>query len=130
MFAHVQGCKDASREWGEHVATVICGKLGFTRNRADKCIYRVLIGKHHVIMTRETHDIFVAYASIQAYEFIVTTVEADWKVHNMGLVSHFFGLHFVISRNCMTVDQTHLVVHEVLTYEYGDSWSQQQLFHP
>ena len=40
MFAHVQGRKDASREWGEHVEKVLCGgQLGLIKNRADQCIY-------------------------------------------------------------------------------------------
>jgi hypothetical protein len=106
---------------------VICGEIGFTRNRAKNVIYQGLIGKYHVIIARATDAILFACVSIQAYEFIVTTVEAHGKVHNMRLMSHFFvGLRFVISRNCMIIYQTHLL-HEVLTYVYGDSKSQKTL---
>ncbi len=39
MFAHVQGRKDASREWGKHIDEMIFHELKLTSNRADQCSY-------------------------------------------------------------------------------------------
>jgi Reverse transcriptase (RNA-dependent DNA polymerase) len=131
MFAQVQGRRDASRGWGELVDTVIEGELKLTKNRADQCIYQGYItlpstlNKHHIIMARATDDIMVATNHKTAYDYVVSIFESHWKVHNMGPITHFFGLRFIFSPKCMTIDQTHLV-HEILTYVHGSSWSKQE----
>ena len=67
MFAHVQGRKDASREWGEHIDKVICGELGLVKNRSDQCIYQGIINTHHVIMARATDDIIIGSNTFSCY---------------------------------------------------------------
>ena len=67
MFAHVQCCKDASHEWGEHIDKVICGELGLVKNRADQCIYQGNINTHHVIMARATDDIIIGSNTFSCY---------------------------------------------------------------
>ena len=67
MFAHdVQGCKDASREWGEHVDKVICGELEQVKNRKDQCIYQGIINTHLIVVTmaRATDDILIGTHSL------------------------------------------------------------------
>ena len=126
MFAHVQGRKDASREWGEHNDKVIFGQLGLTKNQADQCIYQGTINNHHVIMAQAMDDILIGTRSLENYNHIISHLESHWKIHNMGIVSHFFGLRFLFSPHCMTIDKTHMV-HEVLTYVYGAAWNHQTL---
>ena len=96
MFAHVQGRKDASREWGEHVDKVLCGQLGLIKNRTDQCIYQGTINQCHVILARATDDILVGTSSLDTYNHIVTTLESHWKIHNMGQVSQF-----LVSDSCL-----------------------------
>ena len=68
MFAHVQGRKDESREWGEHIGDkVVCGELGLVKNRADQCIYQGIINTHHVIVARATDDILIGTHSVAHY---------------------------------------------------------------
>ena len=104
---------------------MLCGQLGLIKNRADQCIYQGTINQCHVILARATDDILVGTSSLDTYNHIVTTLESHWKIHNMGQVSHFFGLRFLFSSNCMTIDQTHMVHEMILQYVYGSSWNKQ-----
>ncbi len=55
MFAHVQGHKDESQEWGQH--KLIFDKLRLTPNCADHCIYQDIVDGALVIMARATYDV-------------------------------------------------------------------------
>jgi hypothetical protein len=115
MFAHVQGRKDASREWREQVDKVlVCGQLGLIKSRADQCIYQGTINQCHVILARSSDDILVVTLSLDTYNHIVTTLESHWKIPNMGQSSlSFFGLRSLfVSIRTMTIHQTYMV-HEV-----------------
>ena len=47
-----------------------------------------------------------------------------WKIHDMGtIVEHYFGLWFVHSPNCLTIDQT--PVHDILVSVFGNDWRNQ-----
>ena len=72
MFSHVQGRKDASREWGKHIDNVICAQLlGLTKNRADQqCVYQGTINNYHVIMDQATDDILIGTRSLETYNDI------------------------------------------------------------
>ncbi len=99
-----------------------CGQLGLIKNCANQCIYQGTIKQCHVVLARATDDILVGTLSLDTYNHIVTTLESHWKMNNMGpQVSHFLGLRFLFSSNCMTIDQTHMVHEMILQYVYGSS---------
>ena len=124
MFAHVQGRKDASREWGQHIDQVIFDELKLMPNRADSCIYQGIMQGHLVILARATDDILIATTHVDAYQAIVSIFQGKWKVHDMGIVEHYFGLRFVHSPGCLSIEQTHLV-YEVLRSVFGHDWASQ-----
>jgi hypothetical protein len=50
--------------------------------------------------------------------------ETRWTVHALGIVDTFFGLHFVSSRDCITINQTtktETIIEEV----FGPTWKSQ-----
>ncbi len=57
-------------------------------------------------MARATDDILIATPLVETYRATVDTFKGYWKVHDMGVVEHYIGLHFVHITNCRTIDQT------------------------
>ncbi len=72
-------------------------------------------------MARATDDLLIATPSIAAYKTIVKIFANSWKIHDMGIVENYFGLRFIHSANCLTLDQTHLV-YNVLHSIFGGDW--------
>ena len=123
MFAHVQGRVDASREWGELIDKVITDpkQIGLSKNRADQCIYSGYVLGAFVILARATDDMLIGTRSHAAYQHIVKAFEKHWKIHDMDLVKYFFGLRFIHSQKCLTIDQT-ILVEELLESVFGKSY--------
>jgi hypothetical protein len=108
MFA--QQCrKYASREWCQHIDHVIINELLLSPNRADTCIYQGTVQGYLVLMARAPDDILIATPHIDAYHHIVTVFKRKWKVHDIGIVEHYFGLRLVNSTSCLSIDQLSLV---------------------
>ncbi len=124
MFAHVQGRKDASREWGQHIDEVIFDELKLIPNCADHCIYHGIVKNSLVMIARATDDLLIAPLSFDAYQTIVKIFGQHWKIHDMGIVEHYFGLQFVHSPSCISIDQTHLVKYVLLSV-FGNGWKNQ-----
>jgi hypothetical protein len=124
MYKFVQGRVDASRKWGEHVEQVIFNELGLLPNRADPAVYSGIFQGQPIILGRATDDFLCACANEATYKAIVAVFETHWTVHSLGLVDTFFGLHFVISDDCITIDQTSKV-ETIITMVFGPSWKAQ-----
>ncbi len=126
MYAHVHGQRDASREWGKHIDAVIMDKpLCLTPNWANSCIYQGMVKQSMVFIARATDDRLIATPSPDAYKYVVSILCSHWKVHDMELVEHYFGLQFIHSPSWLSIDQNHLIK-EALTYVFGPSWPLQK----
>ncbi len=124
MNSFVQGRVDASYKWQEHVEPVIFNDLAFLPNRADPSVYCGLYNGAPVVLCRATDDFLCLCAEEATYHAIVRVFEKHWKVHSLGPVSTFFGLHFVLSRDCVTIDQTDKT-ENLVTAVFGPSWQKQ-----
>ena len=45
-------------------------------------------------MAQATDDILIGTRSLETYNHIVSHLESHWKIHNMGIVSHFWVSDF------------------------------------
>jgi hypothetical protein len=124
MFKFVQGRVDASRKWGEHVEEVIFKELDLLPNRADPALYSGIYQGHPLILGRATDDFLCACEHEATYIAVVAVFESHWKVHTLGLVDTFFGLHFVSSDDCVTIDQT-TKAEVVIEAVFGPGWKTQ-----
>mgnify|MGYP000361726594 CR=1 FL=1 len=124
MNSFVQGRVDASFRWQEHVEPVIFNDLAFLPNRADPSVYCGLFQQTPVVLCRATDDFLCLCANEETYHLIVKVFEKHWTVHSLGVVSTFFGLHFVVSDDCVTIDQTDKA-ENIITAVYGPSWIKQ-----
>jgi hypothetical protein len=124
MFKFVQGRVDASRKWGEHVEEVIFKELGLIPNRADPAVYSGIFQGHPLILGRATDDFLCACQHEATYLAVVAVFETHWKVHALGIVDTFFGLHFVSSDDCVTIDQTGKA-ETVIEAVFGPGWKTQ-----
>jgi hypothetical protein len=118
MFNFVQGRVDASRKWGEHVEEVIFKELGLLPNRADPAVYSGIFDGHPVIL------FLCACEHESSYNTIIAIFETHWTVHALGIVDTFFGLYFVSSRDCITIDQT-TKTETIIAEVYGPTWKSQ-----
>jgi hypothetical protein len=125
MYKFVQGRVDASRKWGEHVEEVIFKELGLLPNRADPAVYSGIFQGHPIILGRATDDFLCACEHESTYKAIIAVFETHWTVHALGIVDTFFGLHFVSSDDCVTIDQT-TKVETIITEVFGPSWKAQK----
>ena len=124
MFMFVQGRVDASRKWGELVESVIFDDLGLTPNRADPAVYTGFFNKKPVILGRATDDFLCICHDEATYHAMVAVFEKRWTVHSLHLVKEFFGLTFVHSLDCLTIDQTDKA-EAIVTGVYGPTWKNQ-----
>jgi hypothetical protein len=120
MDIFVQGQVDASFKWKEHVEPVIFNDLKFLPNHTDPSVYCGIFHNAPVILCRATDDFLCLYATSETYEQIVKVFENHWIVHSLGQVSTFFGLHFFLSRDCVSIDQTDKT-ENIITAVYGPS---------
>jgi hypothetical protein len=74
---------------------------------------------------RATDDFLCACKKQSTYDYIVAQFRRKWKIHALGIVRKFFGLNFVISTNCITIDQTDKC-EKVITQVFGPSWKLQR----
>jgi hypothetical protein len=96
MYMFVQGRVDASLMWAIEVEDFISNELKLLANRADPCVYSGIVN-------------------------IVTLFRKKWKIHYLGVVQTFFGLNFVISDHCITIDQTNKC-ENMIAQVFGPSW--------
>jgi hypothetical protein len=77
----------------------------------------------YLVEPRQT--IFYAHVSMEAtYKAIIAVFETHWTVHALCIVDTFFGLHFVSSDDCVTIDQT-TKVETIIAEVYGPAWKSQ-----
>jgi hypothetical protein len=58
------------------------------------------------------------------YKAIIEVFEMHWTVRDLGIVDTFFGLHFVSSRDCITIDQTKKT-DTIIEEGFGPTWKSQ-----
>jgi hypothetical protein len=124
MYKFVQGRVDASRKWGEHIEAVIFTDLGLLPNRADPAVYSGIFQGHAIILGRTTDNFLCACEHESTYQAIVAVFEKRWTVHALGIVDTFFGLHFVSSADCVTMDQN-VKTDTIITKVFGPNWKAQ-----
>jgi hypothetical protein len=125
MFMSVQGRVDASLMWAIEVEDFISNDLHLLANRADPCVYSGTVNNEPVILGRATDDFLCACKSLATYDYIVERFRTKWKIHSLGLVRTFFGLNFVATPNCITVDQTDKC-EKIITQVFRPSWRLQK----
>jgi hypothetical protein len=126
MYKFVQGRADVSRKWGEHVEAVIFKELGLVPNRANSAVYFGIFQNHPVIIGRATDDFLCACEHKSTYEAIVKVFKHRWTIHALGIVNTFFGLHFVISADCVSINQTKKA-ETIIEQVFGPAWKKQHL---
>jgi hypothetical protein len=109
MFMFVQGRTDASRKWGEMVKEFLFNKLGLLPNRADPCTYSGIYKSKPVILCHATDDFLLFCEDAATYEAMIVDFREKWTVHALEQVKLFFGIRFICSKNCITLNQTHKI---------------------
>jgi hypothetical protein len=125
MFMFVQGRVDESLMRAIEVEDFISNDLKFLANQADPCVYSGIVNNEPVILGRVTDNFLCACESAETYEFIVSRFHTKWKIHALGLVRKFFGLNFVATPHCITVDQADKC-EKIITQVFGPSWQLQK----
>jgi hypothetical protein len=126
MFMFLQGRVDASLMWAIEVEEFLSSTtLKLVANRADPCVYSGIINGEPVILGRATNDFLCACEKQSTYDYIVEQFRQKWKIHALGVVRKFFGLNFLISTNCITMDQPDKC-EKIITQVFGPSWKLQQ----
>jgi hypothetical protein len=125
MFMFVQGRVDASLMWAIEVEDFLANELKLIANRADPCIYSGIVNGHPVILGRATDDFLCACESVETYDYIVAQFHTKWKIHSLGIVRTFFGLNFVNTEHCVTINQT-TKCENIVSQVFGPSWRLQK----
>jgi hypothetical protein len=100
----VQGRTDASRKWGELIEEFIFNDLGLLANRADLCVYSGFYKGKPVILCRATDDFLLLCKDCDTYDDMITAFRKRWTVHALNQVKMFFGIRFIDSDRCVTLD--------------------------
>jgi hypothetical protein len=103
---------------------VIFKELGLLPNRADHAVYSDIFQGEPIILGQATNDFLCACEHESTYKATVAVFKTHWTVHALGIIDTFFGLHFVSSNDCITIDQT-IKVETIITEVFGPSWKDQ-----
>ena len=122
----VQGRTDASRKWGEMVEEFIFTDLGLLANRADPCTYSGIYNQNPVILCRATDDFLLFTCDKSTYDAMISDFRKKWTVHSLEVVKIFFGIRFICSDRCVTLDQNHKI-HDIIIDVFGPSYEKQHL---
>jgi hypothetical protein len=125
IFMFVQDRVDASLMWAIEVKDFIANDLKLIVNRADPCAYSGIVDGNPVIIGRAADDFLCACELQTTYDYLVTRFRTKWKIHVLGVVHTFFGLHFVLSTDCITIDQMDKC-EKISTQAFGPSWRLQK----
>jgi hypothetical protein len=126
MFMFVQGRTDASRKWRELVEEFIFSDLGLIANRADPCTYSGIYKNQPVILCRATDDFLLFCRDKKTYDAMIVAFRTKWTVHALDEVKMFFGIRFICSDRCVTLDQTHKIK-AIICDVFGPSYDKQLL---
>ena len=107
MFMFVQGRTDTSRKWGKLVEESIFSDLTLLANRADPCTYSGIYENQPVILCCATDDFLLFCHDKSTYDAMIITFRKKWTVHTLDEVKMFFGIRFICSDRCVTLDQNH-----------------------
>ena len=125
MFMFVQGRTDASRKWGEMVEEFIFTDIGLLANRADPCTYSGIYNKKPVILCRATDDFLLFCRNKSTYDAMIIAFRKKWTVHSLEEVKMFFGIRFICSDRCVTLDQNHKLK-DIIKDVFGPSYDKQE----
>jgi hypothetical protein len=120
MFMFVQGQMDASQKWGELIEKFIFSNLGLLANRADPCVYSGIYKGKPVILCHATDDFPLLCKDRSTYDEMIVAFWKQWTVHALDQVKMFFGIQFINSVQCVTLDQTHKVK-EIVAEVFGQN---------
>jgi hypothetical protein len=123
MCMFMQGRVNASLlMWAIEVEEFLSSTLKLVANRADPCVYSSIVNGEPVILGQATDDFLYACEKKTTYDYsIVAQFRRKWKIPALGIVRKFFGLNFVISTYCITIDQTDKC-QKINTQVFGPSW--------
>jgi hypothetical protein len=62
-----------------------------------------------VILCCATDDFLLFCEDAATYEAMIVDFREKWTVHALEQVKLFFGIRFICSKNCITLDQTHKI---------------------
>jgi hypothetical protein len=109
------------------VEDFLFNKIGLIANQADPCTYSGIYKGKPVILCRATND-FLLFCEDQApYDaMMILDFRKKWRVHALDELKMFFGIQFICSPKCVTMDQTHKIK-DLLIDVFGPSCNKQAL---
>jgi hypothetical protein len=101
-------------------------KLGLLANRANPCTYLGIYKGKPVILCRATDDFLLFCEDKSTYDAMIIDFREKWTIHALDEVKMFFGIRFICSPRCVTMDQTHKIK-DLIIDVFGPSYEKQQL---
>ena len=90
------GLKQAPRAWYMRLATFL-GSMGFRPTRSDSSLFILRQRKETVYLLLYVDDIVLTASSSELLRWVVNTINAEFKLKDMGPVHYFLGIQ--VQRN-------------------------------
>jgi hypothetical protein len=126
MFMFVQGWTDTSCKWGELVKEFIFSDLELIANLSNPCTYSGMYKNKPVILCQATDDFLLFCPDKTTYDSMIVAFRIKWTVHALNKVKMFFGIRFICSDCCVTLNQTHKIK-AIMSNIFGPSYNKQSL---
>jgi len=88
------GLKQAGKEWSDELNRTLA-EIGFSRSKADPCVFFMKIERTLVIIAVHVDDCFIKYDTENQLATVMAGLLKRYKVSDMGEVSHALGIDFV-----------------------------------
>jgi len=98
------GLKQAGKEWCEELNRTLSG-IGFRRSQADPCVFFMQIERTLVILAVHVDDCFIKYDTENQLATVMAGLLKQYKVTDMGEVTHALGIDFARTEKTMSMSQ-------------------------
>jgi hypothetical protein len=104
LLRSLYGLKQAPRNWNRHLLDFILS-LGFVVSEVDVCLFYKIIDGTMVLIAVFVDDILIAAATIENLNVVKNSLNAKFKMVDMGQVHEFLGIRIVQKQSHITIDQ-------------------------
>ena len=127
----IYGLKQAGRQWYKKLDSSL-QSLSFQRVKSDNSIWVYRRGDTRIIIPAYVDDMFIASKDLQSARKVVSDLEKQFQLHDLGDTSFLLGVHIVRDRSnrSLSLSQHQYIVDLLESYSMTDCTSVSTLLDP
>lgn len=100
------GLRQSPKCWNQRFDSFISG-IGFTRSKADYCLYTLKDEESEVLLVLYVDDVLLSSNSDEKLEYVINSLSSEFKMKDLGVPKRFMGINITLEEGLLTLDQAH-----------------------